>query len=97
MLGLAGIPAVVQFVGFLYLPESPRWLVDNGKEAQARAVLIRARGHENVDQELLEIRESCHETRKEQSLRGAFLWLRLSTWKSFYQAGYQCLLLFSIY
>jgi hypothetical protein len=39
MLGLAGIPAALQFLGFLCLPESPRWLVMCGKDDVALSVL----------------------------------------------------------
>lgn len=43
MMGIAVVPAVLLFVGVLFLPESPRWLVGKGRIADARAGLI-ARG-----------------------------------------------------
>jgi len=38
-LGIQCVPAVVLIIGLFWLPESPRWLVQNGKYEQARAVL----------------------------------------------------------
>lgn len=43
MLGFAGLPALIQFIGFLYLPESPRWLIENKKIDLAISALQRLR------------------------------------------------------
>ena len=55
MLGLGMIPAMVLFVGIIFMPESPRWLVEQNQERQARSVLSRIRNGTNVDAEISEI------------------------------------------
>lgn len=53
-------PALILFVGMLFMPFSPRWLVHHGREDEARQVLARLRGlprdHELVELEFLEIK-----------------------------------------
>ncbi|MFD1875104.1 sugar porter family MFS transporter [Hymenobacter bucti] len=39
MFGLGAVPAVLFLLGVLWLPESPRWLAQAGRVAQAKAVL----------------------------------------------------------
>lgn len=39
MFGLGVVPSSLFFLGVLYLPESPRWLIKAGKEQQAKSVL----------------------------------------------------------
>lgn len=44
MFGVSAIPAVVQLIGFLFLPESPRFLVSKGEIDKARHELQKLRG-----------------------------------------------------
>lgn len=55
MLGLGMIPAVVLFVGIIFMPESPRWLVEENRESEARSVLQRIRNGANIDAEMRDI------------------------------------------
>ncbi|KAL3853169.1 hypothetical protein ACJMK2_016734 [Sinanodonta woodiana] len=73
MLGLAGVPSVIQFIGFFLLPESPRWLVSRNRQEQARKVLCKIRSMNNVDTELNEIILSVEEDRKTLATTGCRL------------------------
>lgn len=59
MLGIIAIPALILFVGVLFLPNSPRWLAAHGRFNEAQRVLDRLRSTTaQAKQELEEIRES---------------------------------------
>ncbi|KAF8409895.1 hypothetical protein HHK36_002413 [Tetracentron sinense] len=53
MLGVLSIPAVIYFaLTVFFLPESPRWLVSKGRMLEAKQVLQRLRGWEDVSAEM---------------------------------------------
>ncbi|MEM6160508.1 sugar porter family MFS transporter [Erwinia sp. P6884] len=68
MLGVACVPAVVLWVGMLFLPDTPRWYAMHGRYREARDVLERTRKSRIVEKELSEIRQSMT-SRSEKSAR----------------------------
>ena len=58
MLALASIPAVVLWFGMLVMPESPRWLLLQGRVSDAMQVLKKIRDERMAIAELNEIQDS---------------------------------------
>ena len=75
MLGLAAVPSLIQFVGFLFMPESPRWLMGKDRHSEAVSVLKKIRNCNDVTVEVEQIRANVDEDRA----TGCFPSLTLST------------------
>ncbi|MCU1405521.1 MAG: transporter, partial [Glaciihabitans sp.] len=57
MLTVAVLPAIALFIGMFFVPESPRWLLSKGREADALATLKQIRSEDRAIAELEEVRE----------------------------------------
>ena len=55
MFGITALPSVWFLVGMLILPESPRWLVKNGRGREAKRILGKIGGEEYADRVLASI------------------------------------------
>ena len=60
MLGIEAIPAAAYFFAMMLVPESPRWLVLHGREAEAHTILQRITPPRRIESKLLEIAASAH-------------------------------------
>lgn len=58
MLATLSIPSLALFVGIFFIPESPRWLVRNNKQTEARNLLEKLDGSEFSESEMNSINES---------------------------------------
>ena len=74
MLGVAGVPALLQFVLMLALPESPRWLYRKDRKREAEEIMRKVYPPEEVDEEIEALRASVEaDMAQERSIGGGGL------------------------
>src|SRR5699024_10327897 len=67
MLLVAMLPALALFIGMLFLPESPRWLISQGRDEYARKVLEKIRSKKRADAEMEEVHILAQEEKEEKT------------------------------
>ncbi|XP_044466378.1 inositol transporter 1 isoform X2 [Mangifera indica] len=67
MLGVAGVPAVIQFVFMLFMPESPRWLFMKSDKDKAILVLARIYDFDRLEDEIEHLSSALEEERQKKN------------------------------
>ena len=68
MLGLETLPAVLYFLGLMFVPRSPRWLVMKGEYNEAMEVMRKASAPGEAEEEMRKIREAISGDSQEQKI-----------------------------
>jgi sugar porter (SP) family MFS transporter len=71
MLGVEAVPAMLYFLLLFFVPRSPRWLMQKGRETEALQVLARIHGVNEAQNEHREINASLNEERNKEKARWA--------------------------
>jgi len=61
MFGVGTIPGLIFLIALFFVPESPRWLMKQGKREQALAILNKVHGSEMAQHEVTEIEQSFNQ------------------------------------
>lgn len=61
MFGVGAIPGLLFLVLLFFVPESPRWLIKQGRAAESLPILVRIHGEEGARREVLDIKASFNE------------------------------------
>ena len=64
MFGVCALPAVALFFGMLRMPESPRWLVEKGRDDEALAVLKTVRSEDRAIAEFAQVEQVAEDGRR---------------------------------
>ncbi|KAF3791896.1 putative inositol transporter 2 [Nymphaea thermarum] len=70
MLGVAGLPALVQFVLMFSLPESPRWLFRKNRDEEAASTLRKIYPPSEADNEIAALQKSVQAEREDEGAMG---------------------------
>ncbi|MEB6036556.1 sugar porter family MFS transporter [Staphylococcus pseudoxylosus] len=60
MIGLAVVPAIILLIGVIFMPESPRWLLENRSETAARHVMSLTFKQHEIEKEINDMKNVIH-------------------------------------
>ncbi len=63
MLGLETLPAIIYFIGLMFVPQSPRWQIMTGRVDEARVTMNQLYGEHEADKQIQEVVTSLEKDR----------------------------------